>query len=126
MASDFEDLFADMGAAPLTDFHGETVTQYPLGVRTNGIPLSNVIVDLSEQGHQPIDTLDGVRWERRGKLTLSTAVSVTVDERAQQRDTFLVRGQIWIATGICSQDTALQIVVIERSEAVSTKRTRLR
>lgn len=125
MASDFEDLFADVGAGNLLDAHGESVTQYPLGNTANGVQLGGVIVDLSSQGETRVDDDRGSQNLRFGSLTLAAGVSVTVDERSHERDTFLVRGQIWHAEKIVSQDTALQVVRILRTEAASTKRTRV-
>lgn len=124
--SDVDDLFAEIGSPALTEGMGETVTQYPLGVVANAVTLTGVIVDLSDQGSPPIDDEHGSRRVRRGRLTLAATVNVTVDERSQQRDTFLVRGQIWQAIAIPSQTLALQTVLIERTEAASTKRTRMR
>lgn len=125
MPSDVDDLFAEIGSPALTEGMGESVTQYPLGVTANAVTLSNVIVDLSEQGQQ-LDDEHGSQRVRRGKLIMSATVAVTVDERAQQRDTFLVRGQLWHAEAISAQTLALQTVEIKRTEGGSTKRTRSR
>lgn len=126
MPSDIDDLFSELGAPNLTESLGETVTQYPLGNTAAGVVLSDVIVDLSAEGEQPIDDEHGSQRVRYGKLILSSAVNVTVDERAQQRDTFLVRGQIWLAWQRTSDGVSLQTIVIRRTEGASTKRTRVR
>jgi hypothetical protein len=125
MPSDFEDLFADIGASNLAAVHGEAVTQYPLGVAANAVPLSGVIVDLSSQGETPIDNEDGSQVIRWGLLTIAASVTVTEAERKQQRDQFLVRGQIWDCEKILSRDTALQFVRVKREEKISTKKSRV-
>ena len=126
MSSDADDLFAEIGSPALTESMGEPVTQYPLGATANAVVLANVIVDLSQQGEQPIEDAHGSQRVRRGRLILSAAVAVTADERSQQRDTFLVRGQLWHAEAISAQTLALQTVEIKRTEGASTKRTRAR
>lgn len=126
MPSDVDDLFAEIGAPALTESMGETITQYPLGVAANAVTLAGVIVDLSAQGEELIEDEHGSRRVRRGTLTLAASAAVTVDERAQQRDTFLIRGLLWHAEGLPMQTGALQVVNIKRTEAISTKRTRTR
>jgi hypothetical protein len=125
MPSDFEDLYADIGASSLLDVHGESVTQYPGGVSATPVAVT-AIVDLSSLGETPVDDEHGSRVVKWLLLTLPASVTVTEAERKQQRDQFLVRGKIWDCEKIVSSDTALQVVRCKREEAASTKQTRVR
>lgn len=125
MGSQIESLFADGGADLLLEQLGESVTQYANG-NTSAAATVTAIVDLGDQGEQPIDDSDGSRRVRWLELTLAGSVTVNVAERGQQRDTFLVRGLLWHAEGIPRENAGLQTVRCRRAEGASTKRTRMR
>ncbi|HJT35720.1 MAG TPA: hypothetical protein VJ783_27070 [Pirellulales bacterium] len=108
-----------------TDHFAETVTQYPLGVRTAAVSVT-AIVHKAEEGETPVDDRDGSQVIRYLLLTLPTTVTVTVAERAQQRDEFLIDGEIWRAEKIVRRTPYRQQVRCRRTEGASTKRTRTR
>lgn len=123
MASEIENLFADGGADTLLEQLGETVTQWPLGVQGNAVPIT-AIVDLGAEGEQPIDDQHGSQRVRWLELTMAASIAVGLAERAQQRDQFLVRGLLWHAEAVPQENAALQTVRCKRTEGASTKRTR--
>jgi len=110
--------FAEVGRHALLEFNGEAVTHYPGGVVSAGASIT-ALVDLAADA--PVQSSDGERIVRRGMLSISTAVTVTVAERHSGRDTFLVRGLLWQAAGLGGRDAALQDVQIERHEPIATK-----
>ena len=126
MASDVDDLFAEIGAPNMTAVMGESVTQIVQGNTGDQVTLTNVIVDISDLGDVPVDTESGSEVVYWGKLLIPVSVSVTDAERPQQRDQFIVRGLIWHCEKIVSQGQALQTVRIKRVVKVSTKKTRVR
>src|SRR6185437_14342946 len=125
MASQIENLFADGGADTLLEQLGETVTQYPLGVQGNAVAMT-AIVDLGAEGAEPLNDEHGTQRVRWCELTLPASVVVTISERTQQRDQFLVRGLLWHAEEIPRENAALQTVRLRRTEGVSSKKTRQR
>lgn len=129
MASDFEDLFADLGATTLLDAHGEPVTQYPAGNSNAPVAVAQAIVDLTKENQPPLDSADGTQRTYFCLLTVPTVAAggptLTVSERSQQRDEWGVRGQRWLTDGVESEDTALVVLKLKRTEKVSTKRARV-
>ncbi len=123
MAADFENLWAD-GATALLDLHGETVTQWPAGVAANAVSIPQAIVELDLEENAPIDDGHGSQRKRRARLTVPASVNVQVVSRKQTRDEFLIRGLLWIAQDIESEDTQLQVVRIVRTESATTRKTR--
>lgn len=110
---------------------GEEVIHEPLGVAASGVALAGVIVDLAfeDQGQgERLDDNEGREVQRRGRLEVPDSVTVTVNERAENCDTFLVHGKRYWAIRIEGSDTpgGFQTVVIERTEKVATKKTRPR
>lgn len=126
MPSDFDDLFAEIGAPNLGDSLGEAVVQWPLGVAANAITLAGVIVDISDLGDAPADDEAGTQIVYWGRLLVPVSVMITDTARPQQRDIFVVRGLIWHCEKIVSQGLSLQTVRIKRTEGASSKRTRVR
>lgn len=128
MASDFEDLFADLGATSLLDVHGEAVTQYPAG-NANTPVAAQAIVDLTKENQPPLDSPDGTQRTYFCLLTVPTLAAggptLTVSERSQQRDEWLVRSKVWLTDGVESEDAALAVLRLKRTEKVSTKRARV-
>jgi len=118
----------------------QTISQYPKGVGTDGNPPSapytfavnvTALVHKEEEGETPVDDQDGSRVVRWIVITLATAgqpggVTVTIAERGQQRDLFLIDGEIWHAEKIVSRTAYCQRVRLKREEAASTKKTRVR
>lgn len=125
MPSDVDDLFAELGWPNLQAAQGESVVQWPLGVSANAVTLTGVLVNLATEGELPIDTEHGSQVVRYGTLVIDASVTVTDDERKQQRDIFVVRGKVWDTDRIVGQTLAATTVRIKRTESVSTKRTRV-
>jgi hypothetical protein len=113
-----------------TNGFAETITQYPKGVTSSPVSVT-AIVHKSEEGETPVDDEDGSRVVRWIVITLAAAgqpggVTVTIAERKQQRDQFLIDGELWDAEKIVSRTAYAQRVRLKRTEAASTKKTRLR
>lgn len=125
MVSPVEELFADGGADLLLEQLGEPATQYPLGVVANAVPIT-AIVNLGHEGEQQIDDQHGSQRVRFLELTVAASLTLNVDERAQQRDTFLVRGKLWLSEGVPRENSGLVTIRCRRTEGASTKRTRTR
>lgn len=125
MVSAIEEMFADGGADLLLEQLGEPATQYPLGVQTNPVSIT-AIVNLGAEGEQPIDDQHGTQRVRWLELTVSASLTLNLDERAQQRDTFLVRGKLWHVEGVPRENSGLVTIHCRRTEGASTKRTRTR
>ncbi|HWB13337.1 MAG TPA: hypothetical protein VG826_29195 [Pirellulales bacterium] len=102
---------------------GTVITHYPLG-RTAGETVTAVLHG-AETVSSAVDNDYGSEVEIRMRITLPSTVTVTVAERPQERDTFLVNGELWIAEAVIWRSTHRQHIEIKRSEKASTKRTRL-
>lgn len=107
------------------DHYADTITQYPLGVAANAVPDIVAIVHKQDEGETPIDDEKGsvvVRW---CTVSLPATLNVTIDERGQQRDQFLIDGELWHAEKILKRTPYRLLVRLKREEKASTKRTRL-
>lgn len=122
------DIFDEICQPALAEHLGETVSRYPLGVVLNAVSVPGVIVDLSAEIGTNQESGDGVvlddrfgeRVRRSGMLEVPA--SVTVDER----DTWLVRGEVWYTRRIMARDESIQTVLIVRKAAGGkTVRSRL-
>lgn len=111
--------FAEVARPALLEHLGETVTHYPLGVVASAASVT-ALVDLAGDAQVDSDG-EGERLIRRGRLEISAAVTVTYSERHNQRDSFLVRTQLWQAVGTGGTDGAIKTVLIERREPIATK-----
>lgn len=107
------------------DHYAEKITQYPLGVAANAVAGVVAIVHKQDEGETPIDDERGsvvIRW---CTVSLPATLSVTIDERSQQRDQFLIDGELWHAEKILKRTPYRLLVRLKREEKASTKRTRL-
>lgn len=126
------DLFEDLGAPLLQGMLGRAaeddnaVIHYPLGVVADGVEI-DAIVSLDDEEEPDPDTMQGARRKRKGKLDVSSSLTITVSERPKNRDTFLIDEELWGACGLAAGpgEGGLQTVLIEREEPISTKRTRV-
>jgi hypothetical protein len=107
-----------------TDHFAEQITQYPLGDRSAGVALT-ALVHRPDEGEQPVDNERGSQVVRYCLVSLALSVTVTIAERAQQRDEFLIAGEIWLAEKIVRRTAYRQQVRCKRTEGASTKRTRM-
>lgn len=103
----------------------ETVTQWPLGIKSGAVDFTGM-VHMDEEGDQQPDDRNGSRQVRWCTISVPTTVKVTVDERSQQRDSFIIRGEIWAAQRILRRTPYRVRIRLRRDEPVSTKRTRER
>lgn len=108
-----------------TDHFAQTITQYPLGNRSSPAMVT-AIVHKAHEGETPVDDESGSQVVRYLLLSLPTTVTVTTAERAQQRDEFLIDGELWHAEKILHRSPYRQQVRCKRTEGASTKRTRVR
>lgn len=110
-----------------TDEFAQSVEHWPLGREADKATIS-AVVDLDMEGSSSgIDDADGSRIVRAGELELASTVVVTCNERGNQRDLFLIDGELWTAVRVLGRDgiPGMQTVAIERAEGVTTKRTRV-
>lgn len=116
-------LTADRGVWLDTDGFAESITHYPLGVVAGGVAIT-AIVDLDDEQGEVVSDGQGERVVRRGRLEVSSALTIAANERHQGRDTFLIGSQLWQAVGIEGRDAAFLTVLIRREEPISTKQGR--
>lgn len=105
-----------------TTHYAEAITQYPKGVVANAVAIAAAIVHMDQEGDQPVDTREGSQVVRWCDVSIpQPGATVIVAERGQQRDTFLIRGEIWGAEKIVRRTPYRVRVRCKRTEGVSTK-----
>lgn len=128
------DLFAEMAQPLLLEQLGRqtgdanAITHYPAGVVASGAAIAAIVALDDEPDQGTSDDEHGSRRMRRGQLQVATSVTITVSERPEDRDTFLVDDELWTAYELIAGpgEGGLQTVLIAREEPISTKRTRVR
>lgn len=113
----YDDLFAEIATPLLQQQLGESVDHWPLGEEADEAAVT-AIVDLTEEDEdqaKEISSKTGRQIKRRGRLEVPS--SLTLDDR----DLWLVRGELWRTLRIRGRHADLATVEIQRAEKHSTR-----
>ena len=120
IAADATDVFLDT-----SDF-ARSISRNPAGVTGSAVTLTAIVFLDDESGLQGsvLDTEEGRKLERWGRLEISEATTVLVTERPEGRDTWTIDGKIWNTVRVEARDgytlSGLQTVIIQRVERIAT------
>lgn len=123
----FTDRFAARAAPMLQAEHGEDVTHYPLGAVQDAAPLAGVMVSLSKEDMRDQSTgLETVRDDKGKRIVRTGILTVPASVSVDDRDTWLVRTEVWHTVRVKGRDPIFQQVEIRKSIPIETRRPRIR